>query len=53
MKLLGEGKEIRYAGPSGIGPINDKYDPGSAFIGIYTYNADNKNELTSTVEGTS
>ncbi len=51
--LLDEGKEIRYAGPSGIGPINDKNDPSSAFIGIYTYNADNKNELTNTVEGKS
>jgi branched-chain amino acid transport system substrate-binding protein len=51
--LLEDGKEIRYAGPSGIGPINDKNDPSSAFIGIYTYNADNKNELSSTVEGTS
>ena len=26
-------------------------DPSSAFVGIYTYNGDNKNELTSTVEG--
>jgi branched-chain amino acid transport system substrate-binding protein len=51
--LLEDGKEIRYAGPSGIGPINDKNDPSSAFIGIYTYNADNKNELSSTVEGSS
>ena len=49
--LLGEGKEIRYTGPSGIGPIDDQNDPSSAFVGIYTFNADNKNELTSTVEG--
>ena len=49
--LLGEGKEIRYKGPSGIGPIDDENDPSSAFVGIYTFNADNKNELTSTVEG--
>jgi neutral amino acid transport system substrate-binding protein len=49
--LLGEGKEIRYKGPSGIGPIDDQNDPSSAFVGIYTFNADNKNELTSTVEG--
>src|SRR6478672_5807060 len=53
VKLLGEGKEIRYAGPSGIGPINDKNDPSSAFIGIYTYNGENKNELTNSVEGSS
>ena len=29
-------QEIRYAGPSGIGPINEQNDPSSAFIGIYT-----------------
>jgi neutral amino acid transport system substrate-binding protein len=49
--LLEDGQEIRYAGPSGIGPIDDENDPSSAFVGIYTYNGDNKNELTSTVEG--
>jgi neutral amino acid transport system substrate-binding protein len=51
VKLLEDGQEIRYAGPSGIGPIDKENDPSSAFIGIYTFNADNKNELTSTVEG--
>lgn len=49
--LLADGKEIKYSGPSGIGPIDDENDPSSAFVGIYTYNAQNKNELTSTVEG--
>jgi branched-chain amino acid transport system substrate-binding protein len=49
--LLQDGKEIRYKGPSGIGPFDQDHDPSSAFVGIYTYNADNKNELTSTVEG--
>lgn len=49
--LLEGGSEIRYAGPSGIGPIDDENDPSSAFVGIYTFNADNKNELTSAVEG--
>lgn len=49
--LLEDGKEIHYKGPSGIGPFDDENDPSSAFIGIYTFNADNKNELTSTVEG--
>jgi branched-chain amino acid transport system substrate-binding protein len=49
--LLDGGKEIRYQGPSGIGPIDDQNDPSSAFVGIYTFNADNKNELSSTVEG--
>jgi branched-chain amino acid transport system substrate-binding protein len=49
--LIEGGSEIRYKGPSGIGPIDDENDPSSAFVGIYTFNADNKNELTSTVEG--
>jgi neutral amino acid transport system substrate-binding protein len=49
--LLGEGKEIKYSGPSGIGPIDDENDPSSAFVKIFTFNADNVNELTSTVEG--
>jgi neutral amino acid transport system substrate-binding protein len=53
VKLLDAGKEIRYKGPSGIGPINDKNDPSSAFVGIYTFNAQNKNELTNSVEGSS
>jgi branched-chain amino acid transport system substrate-binding protein len=49
--LLDAGKEIRYAGPSGIGPIDDEGDPSSAFIGIYQYDANNKNVLSGTVEG--
>ena len=51
LALLGEGKEIRYAGPSGIGPIDDENDPSSAFIGIFQYDANNKNILSGTVEG--
>jgi neutral amino acid transport system substrate-binding protein len=51
--LLEDGKEIRYAGPSGIGPINDQNDPSSAFIGIYTFDENNKPVLSSTVEGSS
>ena len=35
------GKEIKYSGPSGIGPIDKENDPSSAFVGIYTFNADN------------
>jgi neutral amino acid transport system substrate-binding protein len=50
--LLEEGSEIRYTGPSGIGPIDDENDPSSAFVGVYQFNGENKNELTSTVEGT-
>jgi branched-chain amino acid transport system substrate-binding protein len=49
--LLEDGSEIRYTGPSGIGPIDKENDPSSAFVGIYKYTAENKNELTSTVEG--
>ncbi len=49
--LLESGSEIRYAGPSGIGPIDDENDPSSAFVGVYQFNAENKNELTTTVEG--
>jgi neutral amino acid transport system substrate-binding protein len=52
LALLEEGKEIRYAGPSGIGPIDDENDPSSAFIGIFQYDANNKNVLSGTVEGT-
>jgi neutral amino acid transport system substrate-binding protein len=50
--LLDAGSEIRYAGPSGIGPIDDENDPSSAFVGIWTFNATNGIDLTSTVEGT-
>ena len=37
--LLEAGGEIRYSGPSGIGPIDDENDPSSAFVGVYTFNA--------------
>lgn len=53
LDLLDAGDEIRYAGPSGIGPINDQNDPSSAFVGIYEFQEDNSIELTSTVEGSS
>jgi branched-chain amino acid transport system substrate-binding protein len=52
VKLLDDGKEIRYTGPSGIGPIDKQNDPSSAFVGIYKYDGDNVNKLSSTVEGT-
>jgi neutral amino acid transport system substrate-binding protein len=51
LALLEAGSEIRYTGPSGIGPIDKENDPSSAFVGVYQFNADNKNELTTTVEG--
>ena len=50
-ELLAAGDEIRYAGPSGIGPINEQNDPSSAFVGIYTFDNNNKNVFTTTVEG--
>ena len=51
VELLGGGSEIHYTGPSGIGPLDDENDPSSAFIGIYQYDANNKNVLSGTVEG--
>jgi neutral amino acid transport system substrate-binding protein len=51
VELLKAGKEIRYAGPSGIGPIDSENDPSSAFIGIYQYGDDNTYSLETTVEG--
>jgi neutral amino acid transport system substrate-binding protein len=48
--LLKDGSEIRYAGPSQIGPLNAQNDPSSAFIGIYTFDGKNKNIFTTTVE---
>ena len=51
--LLGEGKEIKYSGPSGIGPLNDQNDPTSGFVGIYSYDETNKNSLSETIEGVS
>jgi neutral amino acid transport system substrate-binding protein len=51
LKLIQGGSEIRYKGPSGIGPIDDENDPSSAFVGIYQFDANNKNILSGTVEG--
>jgi branched-chain amino acid transport system substrate-binding protein len=51
--LLGEGKEIKYSGPSGIGALNDQNDPTSGFVGIYSYDDKNKNTLSETIEGVS
>jgi branched-chain amino acid transport system substrate-binding protein len=51
LAMLKDGKDIRYTGPSGIGPIDKENDPSSAFVGIYKYNEQNKNELSQTVEG--
>jgi neutral amino acid transport system substrate-binding protein len=51
LKLIEGGGEIHYTGPSGIGPFDKENDPSSAFIGIYQYDANNKNILSGTVEG--
>jgi neutral amino acid transport system substrate-binding protein len=49
--LLEAGSEIRYAGPSGIGPINDQNDPSSAFVGIYAFDDKNTPQHVNQVEG--
>lgn len=51
--LLEAGSEIKYSGPSGIGPLNDQNDPASGFVGIYSYDDQNKNSLVQTIEGVS
>ena len=50
-EMLANGEEIRYTGPSGIGPFNDQNDPSSAFVNIYLFDANNKNIYATTVEG--
>jgi len=50
-KLLDEKKDIHYVGKSGTGPLNDKNDPSSAFIGIYKYDASNNPVFQKAVEG--
>jgi branched-chain amino acid transport system substrate-binding protein len=51
VKALKAGKEITYKGKSGVGPLNDKNDPSSAFIGIYQYGDDNTYTYVKSVEG--
>jgi branched-chain amino acid transport system substrate-binding protein len=51
LALITDGQEVRYKGPSGIGPIDDENDPSSAFVGIYQFDGNNKNILSGTVEG--
>jgi neutral amino acid transport system substrate-binding protein len=51
LALIKAGKDVQYSGPSGIGPINKQNDPSSAFIGIYQFDANNKDILTGTVQG--
>jgi branched-chain amino acid transport system substrate-binding protein len=52
VEALESGDEIQYSGKSGIGPLNADNDPSSAFIGVYTYAADNTNSWTRAIEGT-
>jgi neutral amino acid transport system substrate-binding protein len=52
-ELIGKDEEIKYTGPSGIGPFNDKNDPSSGFVGIYQFDDKNAIKLTSTIEGQS
>lgn len=41
-KLIDQGKDIDYDGRSGPIELSDKGDPQQAFVGIYTFGADNK-----------
>jgi neutral amino acid transport system substrate-binding protein len=49
--LIAGGEEVHYTGPSGIGPIDDENDPSSAFVGLYTFDENNKNIFAQTVTG--
>jgi len=49
--MLDEGGDIRYVGPSSIGPFNEDNDPSSAFIGVYKFDADNKPIFANAIEG--
>ncbi|WP_273651218.1 ABC transporter substrate-binding protein [Cellulomonas fimi] len=44
--LLDDGKDIDYEAQSGVGPFNADNDPSSAYIGVYTFGADNKYVFT-------
>jgi neutral amino acid transport system substrate-binding protein len=49
--LIADGKDIKYTGPSGIGPFDGNNDPSSAYIGIYKFDADNKPVYQSAIQG--
>lgn len=42
LALVKEGKGIEYKGQSGIGPFNADNDPGTANIGVYKFDQNNK-----------
>ncbi|MDC7122058.1 ABC transporter substrate-binding protein [Cellulomonas fimi] len=46
VKLLDDGQDIDYEAVSGVGPFNEDNDPSSAYIGVYTFGADNKYTFT-------
>ena len=50
--LLDGGSEIALHGDLRHRPFNDENDPSSAFVGIYKFDADNKNVYATSVEGT-
>ena len=51
LALLKAKKEIRYVGPSGVGPFNDKRDPSTGYISVYKYGKDNNYTWQSSVKG--
>jgi neutral amino acid transport system substrate-binding protein len=53
LAMLEEGGEIKYSGPSGIGPLNDQHDPASGLVGIYEFDDTNAISLSQVIEGVS
>lgn len=51
IEAIDGGDDIRYTGPSGIGPFDDENDPSSAFVGIYQFDGENNISLVDSVEG--
>ena len=51
LQLIEDGEDIDYDGVSGPIEFDENGDPTEAFIGIYTYGADNRYTLTTTEAG--
>ncbi len=49
--LIADGKDIRFMGKAGTGPLNENNDPSSAWIGIYKYDETNTPVFQTAVEG--
>ncbi|ETY72064.1 ABC transporter substrate-binding protein [Bifidobacterium moukalabense] len=49
--LIKNGKRIAYHGMASIGAFNDKHDPSSAYIGVYTYDEDNMPQFDHSQQG--